>query len=279
MEVEKQTRARFLERVGPPLTKLRYMRIATSLAVVLVLASAAPQTLAQSYSRHEVTELRIGQQEFVTLRRQGRVIVSSPDYAALTPIGTRIAAVANAQYFVPFHFMLVRDDSPNAFAVPGGNVYVTSAMMQFAQNQDELAAVLCHETAHDIHHDVLNLRTKDTWVAVVGTLLGTVVNKSRIGRAALQLAETGEADHFSRQVESNADATGARICATAGFNPWGMVWLMKRYQESANGTRPEFFSDHPSDAHRIRDLMAEFKKDPATFGRFSSRPPAATLLP
>src|SRR5665213_1950766 len=84
--------------------------------------------------------------------------------------------------------------------------------------------------------------------------------------------------HFSRDVEAAADATGARTCAAADSNPWGMVWLFKRFETLPSNGMPNFLSDHPSDEARIASLQAEFRDDPALFTRFSSNIANATPL-
>ncbi|MDP9111207.1 MAG: M48 family metalloprotease, partial [Candidatus Eremiobacteraeota bacterium] len=127
-------------------------------ALTFALSAALP---ASAYDQEQQWELQIGQKEYQTLQQQGKIVTNSPYYRTLDPIAHRISAVANAKYFVPFHFILVNDSQPNAFAVPGGNVYVTTAMMSFARSQEELAGVLCHETSHDIHHDIYTMAQKD----------------------------------------------------------------------------------------------------------------------
>src|SRR6266404_6339604 len=116
-------------------------------AVALVLACVAP---APAQTHDEQTELQIGQQVYQQLQQKGEIITNSPYYNVLNPIAARIKRVADQEYFTPFHFILVNETAPNAFAVPGGNVYVTTAMMRFVKNKEELAGVLCHETSHDI---------------------------------------------------------------------------------------------------------------------------------
>src|SRR5439155_11347831 len=137
-------------------------------AAALVFACVAP-ALADT-AQDQQTELQIGQQAYQQLQQKGEIVTSSPYYDILNPIAARIKRVADQEYFTPFHFILVNETSPNAFAVPGGNVYVTTAMMRFVKNKEELAGVLCHETSHDIHHDVLTLYQKDQRLSLYGTL-------------------------------------------------------------------------------------------------------------
>ena len=237
--------------------------------VAFVLAAVGPALAA--YTQEQQWELNVGKQEYVQLHQQG-VLVStrSPLYKKLEPIGRAIARVADTKYFAPFTFYLVKSNQPNAFSVPGGHVYVTTSMMSFAQNREELAGVLCHEVSHDIHHDVYNLAQKQQGVQAAGLLAAILTRNSAIANTIAGLGINMWSDSFSRPVESAADHTGAYICAQAGINPWGMVWLFKRFETKPSGVPLEALSDHPRDDHRVTDLENEFKADPKTFGRFSS---------
>lgn len=245
------------------------------LAGVLTLGFALP---AAAYTQEEQQEIQIGQQEYAQLQQQGKIVTQSPYYAVLNPIAKRIAAVANPKYFTPFHFILVQDSQPNAFAVPGGNVYVTTAMMTFAKNQEELANVLCHETSHDIHHDVMNLQPKMQTIGIIGGILSALTHNSGLAQFAINVGATAEAGQFSRGVESAADHTGAYTCAAAGYNPWGAVWLFKSFLTSGNNGGFEALSDHPRDDHRISDLETLYRSDPATFARFRDNEASAHPL-
>lgn len=226
-------------------------------------------------------EQQIGAQVYAELQQKGEIIARpNAMYAILDPVATRIKSVADEQYDYPFRFILVHEAQPNAFAVPGGNVYVTDSLIKFVQNKEELAGVLCHETSHDIHHDVINNMQKDqttgTIISIVGALTG--LNKSGLGQTAEGLAYSVQTSKFSRAVEHDADAKGALTCAQAGYNPWGMVWLFQNFEKASAGGNMEFLSDHPTDDHRIADLRSEFASNPRTFGRFSSDIATATPL-
>lgn len=233
---------------------------------------------AAAYSDQENWELQVGQKFYTQLEQQGKIVHSSPYYRVLNPIASRISRVANAKYFVPFHFILVNDSQPNAFAVPGGNVYVTTSMMTFAHSEQELAGVLCHETSHDIHHDVYNNAVKDQRLGIAAGILGLLVGNSQTAASLINLGANLQALNFSRAVESNADHLGAYTCAQAGENPWGMVWLFKRFEEKPSGVPLEMLSDHPRDDHRVTDLENLFASDRATFGRYSSNQGTAKPL-
>jgi len=223
-------------------------------------------------------EQQIGQQVYQQLQQKGEIITGSPYYKILNPIAARIAAVANPQYDAPFHFILVHEEHPNAFAVPGGNVYVTDSMMTFAKNKEELAGVLCHETAHTIHHDVMTLGRKQQTVDLAAGILSSLLGGGQITNMVLGTADQLVGARFSRTVEGQADHKGAQTCAQAGINPWGMVWLFKQFEAAPTSKPPEALSDHPTDEHRVADLENEFAASPSLFGKYSDNVATATPL-
>jgi predicted Zn-dependent protease len=229
-------------------------------------------------------EAQIGRQVYAELAKKGEIIKDSPDYAILDPIAGQIKRVADPQYEFPFHFLLVHEKQPNAFAVPGGNVYVTDSLMKFVKNREELAGVLCHETSHDIHHDVINNMAKDQraqTTATIGAIAAELIFGSRAANMVGSVASLGLAavtQGYSREVESAADRKGALTCAQAGSNPWGMIWLFEQFEKADTDGQMEMLSDHPTDSHRIEDLERQFAADPPLFGRFSSNPSTATPL-
>ena len=154
--------------------------LAITLSIGVALAGGKMPEAAQSNDNQ--VEMQIGQQEYQALQQQGEIISSSPYYAILNPIAQQIKRVADPQYFHPFNFILVHETGPNAFAVPGGNVYVTDSLMKFVQNREELAGVLCHETSHDIHHDVLHLYQKAQRASTAYTIGDILANIATGGR-------------------------------------------------------------------------------------------------
>ncbi|MBC5801353.1 MAG: M48 family metalloprotease [Candidatus Eremiobacteraeota bacterium] len=259
------------------------MRRLQALALGALLATGSVLPTAAAAQSMRDTEAQIGAQVYAQLKQKGEIISRASDpsgYALLDPIAARIAQVADPQYDFPFHFILVNEAQPNAFAVPGGNVYVTNALLKFVQNKEELAGVLCHETSHDIHHDVINENAKAQRTGAIIGILGAItgLSNSGLGQIGESFAYGSFTNGFSRTVEANADQKGAITCAQAGFNPWGMVWLFQNFEKADTGGRMEFLSDHPSDQHRISLLENEFRSDPSLFGRFSSNIASATPL-
>jgi predicted Zn-dependent protease len=227
-------------------------------------------------------EAQIGAQVYQQLQQKGEIIPRpNPMYDVLDPIANKIARVANPQYQYPFTFILVHEKQPNAFAVPGGNVYVTDSLMQFVKNQEELGGVLCHETSHDIHHDVVNLnakaQTQGAMIGILGSLLG--VDRSMLGQLSETTIYKMQTSRFSREIESSADLKGSETCAQAGINPHGMVWLFDAFEKAGSPGNPEFISDHPTDEHRIEALEHHFNSNATLFGRYSSDIATGTAIP
>lgn len=239
--------------------------IATILTIAFSAFGVAPALADQEYD--------IGVQVYRQLAAKGEIIPRpNAMYNVLDPIAARIKRIADPQYSYPFNFILVHEKQPNAFAVPGGNVYVTDSLMNYVKNQEELAGVLCHETSHDIHHDVVNLNAKaQTQAAIIG-ILGALagLNRSGLGQMAENLAFSVATTRFSRRVETAADLKGADTCAQAGFNPWGLVWLFDEFEKTGGNRGMEAISDHPRDDHRISDLENHFRQNPQFFAGYPS---------
>jgi predicted Zn-dependent protease len=80
---------------------------------------------------------------------------------------------------------------------------------------------------------------------------------------------------YSRDVESQADLTGSDVCASAGYNPWGLVWLFQDFENANLGDVPQLLSDHPNNQNRVNALERHFRENPAVFGKFNPDPKSA----
>ncbi len=134
-----------------------FVYAATSLFLILP-GIVAAQSSAGAQTQDE--ELQMGQEVFNELKAKGEIIESSPLYDQLKPIADAITQAAQPRYNHPFKFYLVHETQPNAFATPGGNVYVVDSLMYFVKNREQLAGTLCHEVSHTIHHDTVVLMEK-----------------------------------------------------------------------------------------------------------------------
>jgi predicted Zn-dependent protease len=185
---------------------------------------------------------------------------------------------AQPRYNHPFKVYLVHEPQPNAFATPGGNIYVVDSLLYFVRNREQLAGTLCHEVAHTIHHDSMTLLKKQEAIQKREIGAAILLGPTRAHMLAIALLGQLHSLSYSRDDESRADLTGADICAGAGSNPWGLVWLFQEFKNSRAGEVPQLLSDHPNDQNRIDALERHFQSNPAVFRRFNPEVMSATVL-
>src|SRR3974390_1554131 len=136
---------------------LRKGLIFAAAAALCLAAVGGARTLLAGKDSNQDEEVQMGQEVFNELKAKGEIVESSPLYDQLRPITDSITRAAQPQYNHPFKFYLVHEAKPNAFATPGGNVYVVDSLLYFVKNTDELAGTLRHEVSHTIHRDGVTL--------------------------------------------------------------------------------------------------------------------------
>jgi len=224
------------------------------------------------------TEPQMGAELFNELKSKGEIVASSPLYESLRPIASAITKVVQPQYAYPIHFYIVHEQQPNAFAAPGGNVYVTDSLMYFVKNSQELTGTICHETSHLLHHDSVALMQRDEQIRKRAVAAAIVLGPGLDTALAVGAIAHLDSLHYSRAAEEQADLTGSDTCAAANSNPWGLVWLFRDFSNAQLDSPPEILSDHPDDQHRIAALEQHFQQNPTRFARFSNDPQTATHL-
>jgi len=215
-------------------------------------------------------EQQIGQEVFNELKARAAIVSTSPLYDVLRLVVAPIAKTAQPRYGRPFSVYLVHDPRPNAFAVPGGNVYVTDELLYFVRNTEELAGTICHEVSHTIHHDAMKRMEEEQKLERRGIGAAILLGPTPAKVLALSLVGKLSSLSYSRDIESSADVTGSDVCAASGYNPWGLVWLFQDFERADTAQVPQLLSDHPGNAERIATLKAHFRQNAATFGGFSS---------
>ena len=221
-------------------------------------------------------ELQMGQEVFNQLKAKGEIVESSPLYDQLKPIAESITRAAQPRYNHPFKFYIVHEKQPNAFATPGGNVYVVDSLLYFVKNTEQLAGTLCHEVSHTIHHDTVELMEKQRKIEAREVGAAVLLGPTRAHVLAILLIGKLHSLHYSRDAEERADLTGSDVCAETGYNPWGLVWLFQDFKNANIAQVPELLSDHPNDQHRVDALEQHFRKTPQAFGKFNSDKKSAT---
>jgi predicted Zn-dependent protease len=176
--------------------------------------------------------------------------------AYVASVGQRIVQQAAPPFNqLPWHFHVVNNDEINAFAIPGGHVYVNTGLIKAAGNASELAGVMGHEISHVLARHSTEQISRQYGISVLASLvLGQ--NASQLSQLAAQIVAGGAMARFSRDAEREADEIGIKAMAAAGFNPNGMASMFEKLlaqQKGSPGSVEQFFSTHPLTEDRIRD--------------------------
>lgn len=257
---------------------LRNVLLRTTVAALCLLGIGIATTPLAGQAQDQDEEVQLGQEVFNELKAKGEIIESSPLYDQLRPIADAITHAAQPRYNHPFKFYLVHEAQPNAFATPGGNVYVVDSLLYFVKNTDELAGTLCHEVSHTIHHDAMELMEKREKIAEREVGAAILLGPSAAHVLAIALLGKLRSLSYSRDVESRADITGSDVCAATGYNPWGLVWLFQDFKGARAEEVPQLLSDHPNDQNRVDALERHFRRNPSVFKKFNPDPKSAKPL-
>ena len=246
------------------------MKIGQLVRVTFVASLAIAASRPAAHEQALDDEQQIGKEVFDELRMKGEIVASSPLYDVLTPIADAITRTAQPRYNHPFKFYLVHEQQPNAFAVAGGNVYVTDSLLFIVKNTEQLAGTLCHEVSHTIHHDSMTLIEKERRIERRELGAAILLGPTRAHVLAIALIGKLRSLRYSRDVESAADQTGADVCAASGYNPWGLVWLFQDFDAADTAQMPQILSDHPDNQHRVAALKQHFRQNPSVFASYSN---------
>jgi predicted Zn-dependent protease len=174
-------------------------------------------------------------------------------------MGQRIVAQAAPPFNqLPWNFHVVEDPDINAFAIPGGHVYVNTGLIKNADNASELAGVMAHEISHVLaRHSTEQLSRQYGLSTIASAVLGQ--NPGTLATIATQVAATGAMARFSRDAEREADEIGIQAMPAAGYNPNGMSTMFEellQHQQSQPSAVEQFFSSHPLTENRVRDARS-----------------------
>jgi predicted Zn-dependent protease len=173
-------------------------------------------------------------------------------------LGERIVAAAGPQPF-EYRFYVVEEEELNAFAAPGGHVYVQTGLITAAENVSELAAVLGHEVGHvALRHVARNYyRQRGTsivyqiFAAALAIFLGGPGAVG--GQLAGQLAAVAYLNNFSRDAEREADQFAVEVLPRIGIHPIGLATFFETISQEGGGRPPAFLSSHPAPEERIEN--------------------------
>lgn len=194
-------------------------------------------------------------------------------------IGRRLETVAERD--MPYEFALLRSETPNAFALPGGPVYVTAGLFTEMTNERQLAAVLGHEIGHVVHRDSAKGLQRQVGIEVLAAVVGGALGGTE-GEAAEMAAQVvgGLVNlKYSRDQEYASDQAGIKYMADIGYNPWGMIELLELLMREQEGGRlGEMLSTHPLTSKRIEEAAQTIRDEYPSYSRSAEDPNAAEFM-
>lgn len=237
------------------------MRLRAALPLVAAFVLSSPVALgADMFKPSPKQQVELGKRAAEELRKNEKVLPESdPRVRLVRRIGKKLLATFHDDKPWQFSFDVIQSKEVNAFALPGGPTFIYTGLLDHLKTEDELAGVMGHELTH-VRKEHWAYAYRDSQQRQLG--LTALLMIFRANNSVANLASIGNDVifnlPFSRKHESEADEGGLHMMVDAGFNPQGIVDAFKMLA-NLGGTKapPEFLSDHPSDASRIKKMEAE----------------------
>jgi hypothetical protein len=246
--------------------------------LLLLAATAYAQTAGPTFPNPGKTSMSKDNQHALGMETAAQVFQQMPvlpDYSEesqyIRQLGKKLVATIPPEYSWPFEFHVIPDKQINAFALPGGQMFINLGTLINASSEAELAGVMGHEMAHVyMQHSAKQAGKAQTTSLIAGiasaVLGGTVGNKAgglvgQLGQMGIQMGAQGLMMKYSRNDETQADTVGAIILHKAGYNPESMADFFKTMGAKAGAAPPELFSSHPNPGNRqenIKKLVANW---------------------
>ena len=256
----------------------RYRSLGLTLALLAIPVVAAPQTVIEmpnnKYSIEEDVEL--GQQAAEQVRQQLDPLENDAVEYYVARLGARLADAILEQFEHPefeYTFEVVDVDGINAFALPGGPMFLHRGMLEEALSEGGIAGVMAHEISHvALRHGTAQATRgeKFQWGALAGTIAGAILGGAT-GRAVAEGTQFGLGAFFlkySREFEKQADLLGTQIMAAAGYDPRELGTMFELIEQQGGGRGPEWLNSHPNPGNRSEYIGEEAEaleiQDPVT---------------
>ncbi len=219
-------------------------------------------------------ERKLGQQFLAQIRGYFELVDDESANQFMTDLGDYLTIPLETKPF-PFHFYIIKDNTMNAFAAPGGHIFVFSGLIEAMDNLDELASVICHELGHVTARHIsqrIEQSKKIGFATMAAILAGALIGGEVAGAVMTGAMAAGMQARlsYSRNDERQADQLGFKYTKLASFNPAGLISSLKKIQKGqwfGTAKVPAYLLTHPTGPERMSNLdsmLAHFKPDPPT---------------
>jgi predicted Zn-dependent protease len=246
------------------------MRAIPALLLGLLVACATnPATGEREFSlMSEAQEIQLGKEMDVEVRRQMGVYEDADLQRYVENVGLRLAKTSERPN-LPWHFAVVDAPAVNAFALPGGYIYLTRGILPFLDNEAQMAGVLGHEIGHVTARHSAQQYTKATSAGIGLTLLSIFVPEARPLQGVAETALSVLFLKYGRDDELQADQLGVQYTAQSGWDPGGVPGMLRTLArlDEASGSRkgvPNWLSTHPAPGDRVQQIQAAVQKASTT---------------
>jgi len=210
-------------------------------------------------------EVEMGAQYSQQINQQLPIITDPLVNQYINTLGNELARVADDRN-LEWHFYVVNSSEVNAFAVPGGYVYINRGLIERAARMDQVAGVLGHEIGHVTHRHSVKQMGQQNGAQIgltVACVLQPSVCNSQLGSAAINVGAQAVFAKFSRNDEAEADQAGIEYTVKAGIDPRGipeMFQILLDERQTRPGAVEAWFQTHPLEENRIHDTEATISK-------------------
>jgi hypothetical protein len=209
-------------------------------------------------------DVQLGKQNAAQAEKELRMLNDPRVDNYLNNLGKKLAAHAPGYKF-PYQYKCVNDTAINAFALPGGYIYINRGVIEAADSEAQLAGVMAHETSHVALRHGTNQATKAQLTSVPFAILGAMAGGNSAGGLLAQLAGSFSLNSillkYSRTDESQADIMGTQILYDSGYDSRAMAQFFEKLGAETKGKQPaQFFSDHPNPGNRVERVDEEVDK-------------------
>ena len=234
-------------------------------------------------------DVQLGQEAVAQIEQEVEVVNDRELTAWLDRIGQKLAKNSQDPDY-PFTFKVIADPNINAFALPGGPIYMNSGLIAQADNEAQVAGVVGHEIGHVVLRHSTNQASRASLLQLPAILAASATGNGgllgSLAQVGIGLGLNSTLLKYSRNAERDSDIVGARMLALSGYNPVEMATFFEKLSQLGGRGGPEFLSSHPSPGNRVQAVNKEiagyrhasgYVTDTPEFARMKAR--AAAIKP